>query len=69
MLIATVFTIASAFNNCVHGWMDKENMIYIISHVYIMENCSTIKKKGNLAVCDNIDGLLSGIMLSEINKT
>ena len=37
--------------------MDKENMIYIISRVYIMENYSTIKKKGSLAICDNIDGL------------
>ena len=35
------------------GWMNKESVVFI----YTMKYCSDIKNEGNLAICNNVDGL------------
>ena len=36
----------------IKGWMDKENVVFM----YTVEQYSYILKKGNLTICDKMDG-------------
>ena len=38
--------------------MDKENMRYVYTNTHTMEYHLAIKKEGNPAICENMDGPL-----------
>jgi len=52
MFTSTLFTIAKTWKQfkCSLRWMDKENVVYIPWDIV------RLKKEGNSAICNNIDG-------------
>ena len=54
MFLATLSTMVKIWKQTVSikGWVDKENVVFM----YTVEQYSYIKKKGNLTICDKMDG-------------
>ena len=70
LFIAALLTIAKHGKspNVPHGWMDKEDVVYIYIYIYTLEYYSAIKKNEILPFATSWMEL-DGIMLSEIRKT